>query len=336
MNFYDGWNVHRLLIGDEVRTRSFQESILAAVKPGDVVLDVGAGSGILSLFAARAGARRVYAVERAPGAAALARRLAAENGFEGVIRVIESDAENAVLPEPASVIVSEWLGVYGIDENMLWPVLVSRDRWLQRGGTMIPARVTAWLAPVAHDAAQETVQFRSQPYGLNLSALAPVTDHQAIWLPRGVNQDALRAEPQRLWVTDCATMPAAEARRPHAAELCFQLDGGGVNGVAVWFSAEMPGAKVLSNAPGRPATHWGQFLFPIANAQGCVAGDRIEIGFHNVPAAVYGSHHLWASRVPGQPLEVHDTRRNPRADSEPPWRAAMGESAFAAGAGQNA
>ena len=325
MNFYDGLNVHRLLVGDEVRTRSFYESIRATVRKGDVVLDVGAGSGILSLFAARAGAKRVYAVERAPGAAALARRLVAGNGLADVVEVIEADAEGALLPEPVNVIVSEWLGAYGVDENMLAPVLISRDRWLAPGGTLIPSVVTAWLAPVCHNAAQEAMQFRTRPYSLDLSALAPFTPHQAIWLPRSVSAEALRAEPQRLWVTDCATMPAAQARTPYAAELSFQLEGGGVNGVVVWFSAEMPGAAVLSNGPGQPATHWGQFLFPIANAQGCAAGDVLHIGFHNVPAAVFGSHHLWSSRVPGQPFEVHDTRRNPRAGWEPPWRVAMSE-----------
>lgn len=321
MNFYDGLDVHRLLVGDEVRTGSFYESIRATVRPGDAVLDVGAGSGILSLFGAASGARRVYAIERAHGAAALARQLVADNQLSGIIHVIEADAEAVRLPEQVDVLVSEWLGVYGVDENMLPPVVVARDRWLKPGGAVIPSVVTAWLAPVQHRAGHQATRFRDRPYGLNLSAMAPYPPHQAVWLPRPVEAGELRARPQPLWVTDCASISAREAASPKAAEVSFELEGDGVNGVVAWFSADMPGARVLSNGPGEPGTHWGQFLFPVANAASAGAGDRLVVGFHNVPASSFGSHHLWSSRVAGQPSEVHDTRWHPYAGWEPPWRA---------------
>lgn len=323
VNFYDGLDVHRLLVADEVRTRAFYDSIRATVRSEDVVLDVGAGSGILSLFAARAGASRVYAVERAPGAAALARRLVAVNGLADVVHIIEAEAAAAVLPEPVDVIVSEWLGVYGVDENMLAPVLLARDRWLKPGGSMIPSAVTAWLAPVHHEAGREATLFRTRPYGLDLSALAPFSPHQVVWLPRSVGADVLRAAPQPLWVTDCAAMPTVDAHTPYAAELSFELNGP-ANGALAWFSAEMPGAAALTNAPGEPVTHWGNFLFPIANAQEAAAGARLSIGFHNMPAGALGSHHLWSSRLDDQPLEIHDTRRHSRAGWEPPWRSFLG------------
>ena len=71
--------VHRTMICDRVRTDAFRRAIDAVVRPGDVVLDVGAGTGLLSLFAARAGASRVYAVEQTT-VAVLAQELAAANG----------------------------------------------------------------------------------------------------------------------------------------------------------------------------------------------------------------------------------------------------------------
>ncbi len=320
MNLYDGPDVHRLLVNDQIRTRTFRDSIAATVSNGDVVLDVGAGSGILSLFAAQAGARRVYALERAAGAAAIARQVVAANGLTGVIDVIEADADAARLPEPVDVIVSEWLGCYGVDENMLAPVLTARDRWLKPGGRMIPSAVSAWLAPVRHDAAREAIAFRTQPYGFDLSALAPFSLDEAVWLPAGAAEDDLRAEPALLWSIDCRTMPAAEAHTPYAAELTFTLTGDDVNGVVAWFSAEMPGADVLSNAPGKGRTHWGQLLFPLASATAARAGDELHVGFHNVPWGTFGSQHIWACRVADRPLEVHDTRRGVRAAGAPPWR----------------
>lgn len=122
MSAYDSVAMHRVMVADEVRTSAFRDSILATVKPGDVVVDVGAGSAILSMFAVQAGAARVYGIERAPGAAALARRVVNDNGLADRVSIVEGSAESVRLPEPADVVVSEWLGVFGVDENMLPPV----------------------------------------------------------------------------------------------------------------------------------------------------------------------------------------------------------------------
>jgi SAM-dependent methyltransferase len=317
--FYDAIDIHRRMVGDDVRTGAFRDSIAATVRPGDVVLDVGAGSGILSLFAAQAGAARVYGVESAPVAAALARRIVADNGLADRVLIVDGRAETALLPEPVDVIVSEWLGVIGVDENMLAPVLAARDRWLKPGGRLIPGPVTAWIAPVLAAAGAEATAFHAPAYGLDLTALAPFERDEAVWLPDGVADDDLRAEPQPAWVIDPASMPAVAAASPYAATLSFTLSGP-VNGLAAWFSAEMPGAGVLSNGPGRPATHWGQFLFPVAGAGAARAGDRLDVGFHCVPNPLGGSHFLWSAQLGGGPLEVHDTRRVARPPAAPPWR----------------
>ena len=82
------------MICDRVRTGAFRRAIDSVVRPGDVVLDVGAGSGILSVFAARAGAARVYAVERT-SAAVLAQELAAANGVAEIVQVIHGSGSRA-------------------------------------------------------------------------------------------------------------------------------------------------------------------------------------------------------------------------------------------------
>ena len=89
--------VHRTMICDRVRTHAFRRAIDVVVRPGDVVLDVGAGSGILSAFAARAGAARVYAVERT-AVAALAQELAITNGVGEIVEVIHGDVTDIALP----------------------------------------------------------------------------------------------------------------------------------------------------------------------------------------------------------------------------------------------
>ena len=172
---YAEFEVHRSMIRDEVRTTAFQRAIEAVVRPGDTVLDVGAGSGILSLFAARAGAARIYAVEQTT-IAVLAQELAAANGVAEVVRVIQGDVMDVELPERVDVIVSEWLGGFGIDEGMLAPVIAARDRWLKPGGAMIPRSVTAWTALVHDRYLADAVAFlRHNPYGVELRDLVEKT-----------------------------------------------------------------------------------------------------------------------------------------------------------------
>jgi predicted RNA methylase len=145
---YAEFEVHRTMICDRVRTEAFRRAIDSVVRPGDIVLDVGAGSGILSVFAARAGAARVYALERT-SAAVLAQELSAANGVAEIVQVIHGDVIDVEPPERVDVIVSEWLGGFGIDEGMLVPVIVARDRWLKPGGVMIPGATDPLRQPTA-------------------------------------------------------------------------------------------------------------------------------------------------------------------------------------------
>ncbi|MBC8071537.1 MAG: 50S ribosomal protein L11 methyltransferase, partial [Deltaproteobacteria bacterium] len=89
---YARLSIHRWMLLDEVRNEAYRRATSQVVKPGDTVLDFGAGTGILSLFAAQAGASKVHAVERTD-IAAVARRIIERNGFGDRIEVIQSDLE---------------------------------------------------------------------------------------------------------------------------------------------------------------------------------------------------------------------------------------------------
>ena len=225
------------------------------VRPGDVVLDVGAGSGILSMFAARAGAARVYAVERTT-VAVMAQELAAANGFADVIEVIQGDMMDIELPERVDVIVSEWLGGFGIDEGMLPPVIAARERWLKPGGVMIPRSATAWTGLVHDRYLYETVGFlKAEPYGLRLEKLVEMTVNEISYSGtfRHLSAGDSRSEPARLWTTDANLISLEQAQAPHAA--LVQLTIRDQERPTHSRSGSAPSSRPASRSRWPPATH---------------------------------------------------------------------------------
>jgi protein arginine N-methyltransferase 1 len=112
---------------------------------GKVVLDVGAGTGVLSIWAAQAGAARVYAVE-ATGVAAHAETMVVGHGLSEVVTVLRGRMEELTLPEKVDVILSEWMGYFLLRESMVQSVLLARDKWLKPGGVMYPSSARLLLA----------------------------------------------------------------------------------------------------------------------------------------------------------------------------------------------
>ena len=102
----DTLDFHHSMLLDEVRTRTFLQAILRAVKPGDVVLDIGSGTGILALFACLAGASHVYAVEEG-SVIEIAEQVCRDNGFEERVTFLQDWSTNVELPERANVLVTE-------------------------------------------------------------------------------------------------------------------------------------------------------------------------------------------------------------------------------------
>ncbi len=257
---YAEFEVHRTMICDRVRTGAFRCAIDSVVRPGDVVLDVGAGSGILSVFAARAGAARVYAVERT-SAAVLAHELAAANGVAEIVQVIHGEVTDVELPERVDVIVSEWLGGFGIDEGMLVPVIVARDRWLKPGGVMIPRLVMAWAALVHDRYLAQMVEFlRDNPYGLRFDDLVDKTVNEIFYSGTFHHLEAgdRRSDASQLWTTDAGLIPLGQAQAPHEAEMVLPVRGHGTaNALALWFSAELAPGISLSVPAGRDMDELG-------------------------------------------------------------------------------
>ena len=306
---YAELEVHRTMICDRVRTEAFRRAIAEVVRPGDVVLDVGAGSGILSIFAAQAGAARVYAVE-ATTVAVLAEQLAAANGVSDVVRVIQGDMFGVELPERVDMIVSEWLGGFGIDEGMLVPVVAARDRWLKPGGTMIPRSVTAWTALVNDRYVGEALQFlRDNPYSMNLDDLVELTVNEIIYSGtfRHLSADDQRSDPAELWTTNAERVAVEQAMAVHKAEVELAVhDHGWANALALWFSSELSPGVSLSIGPADQPTHWGMTTAPLRSSVEVTPGTVIRARVNTRLARPVGTWTSWAIALPDSEWEEHD------------------------------
>ncbi len=306
---YAEFETHRILIRDRVRTEAFRTALETAVRPGDTVLDVGAGTGILSMLAARAGASKVYAVEQT-SIASLAEELVAANGLAEIVDVIQGDIREVELPGKVDVVVSEWLGGFGIDEGMLVPVLTARDRWLEPAGVMVPSLVTAWTALVWDSYLAESVDFfRSDTYGLDLGGLLERTVNEIFYSgpSRHLTPDDQRSESAVLWTTDAARMSIAQAQEPHEAEVRLPIPAPGTaNALGLWFSADLAAAKALSIGPGDPPTHWGMTTAPLRKPVELQAGSVARVKFRTELARALGTWSSWAIQIGDRPWEMHD------------------------------
>ena len=145
---YSSFHIHEEMLKDTVRTRTYQRAIMD--NPEDfkdkIVMDIGCGTGILSIFAARAGAKHVYAIEYAE-IALFAREIIKRNGLQDKITVIKGKMEEIELPVPkVDIIISEWMGYFLLYESMLDCVLWARDKYLIEGGKMLPDRAQLYIA----------------------------------------------------------------------------------------------------------------------------------------------------------------------------------------------
>jgi protein arginine N-methyltransferase 3 len=178
---YKGAGIHREMIEDRVRTEGYRDFIEknAAVFAGKTVLDVGCGTGILSLFCARAGAKKVFAVDNS-GIAVRAKEIIAKNGYADRIEVIQGRVEDfntqrLIGKEKVDIIISEWMGYGLLFEGMLDSVLRARDMYLRPEGIMVPSHCNIRLAPIsdAEWVAENTGErFWNDVYGFDFSTMA--------------------------------------------------------------------------------------------------------------------------------------------------------------------
>jgi protein arginine N-methyltransferase 1 len=241
----DSIDDHHRFLDDPHRVGAFARAIAETIRPGDVVADLASGTGILALLACRAGASRVYAIEKT-GMSAFANRIAADNGFAGRVIAVRGDSHRVELPERVDAIVSDLVGRIGFIKGGADDLNDARARWLKPGGRMLPERTTTWIAPVEQPSVYAHVDFWSRPVaGFDLSALrepAANTHYPHAFEPR----DLLS---QGVAVAQCDHRAPGSAVVRGSASFAVERTGT-LHGIAAWGVAQLSSTVTYTNAPG--------------------------------------------------------------------------------------
>ena len=265
---FAGLEAHEEMLSDRIRVDAYHRGIQRNVQPGDVVLDLGTGTGLLAFMASKAGAKKVYAVEHSDFIQ-VAREIADHNGFTN-IEFVRANSREFTPPEPIDVVLHEQMGDELFNENMLENLLDLRDRVLRPGGRILPARFRLFVEPISMNEDMRIRRFWNidLPDGIDLSASehSPVAarfntgqnDH--FWLrPHSVASTI--GDPEPILEFDLNTLdsldslPTQHTVERTAAEDCI------VDGCCIWFEAIFDDETMLSTSPLAPVTSWSNRVF---------------------------------------------------------------------------
>jgi hypothetical protein len=268
-----------------VRNEAFEAALRSVIKKGaTTVADIGTGTGLLALMAAKLGAREVFLYEAAEVAGVAAKVLKA-NGARNC-RLIPCHSTEMVDPPKVDVVVSETLGNYALEEHVIETLADAKKRFLNPGGVLIPRRIEQFVAPVVSDRVQ--AEFAAWDMtGFDLS-VAKAMSLNNIYVRTFGAKELLEA---KVWDTVDLGTDGKSARKgeaswkPKAATTVY--------GFATWWSAELAPGIVLSTAPDAPRTHWEQLYFPLLQPIATKAGDTIVVNLRSRTSAEAGTHVTW-------------------------------------------
>eukprot|EP00915_Cephaloidophora_sp_WS-2016_P008744 GHVH01012234.1.p1 GENE.GHVH01012234.1~~GHVH01012234.1.p1 ORF type:complete len:395 (+),score=54.82 GHVH01012234.1:127-1311(+) len=276
-NSYEHHSIHEDMLKDKVRTTAYQRAIQSNpwLFKDKVVIDVGAGTGILSMFAARAGAKKVIAIE-CSRIAEMGRALVDLNGFADVITFVQlkaeeaSDAIQSIGEELGfskgekfvDCIVSEWMGYFLLYESMFDSVIHIRDLYLKPEGLLFPDKATLHVAGIEDSQYKnQCLQFWDSVYGFDFKPMQkfmyeePVVDF--------VDQESICTDSCSILELDLKTCSIGDLDFASDYELTFQRNDT-CHAVMAWFDTGFTACHrpvVLSTSPYGTQTHWKQTTF---------------------------------------------------------------------------
>lgn len=259
------------MLSDRIRMDAYKAAIDATVKPGDIVVDLGCGTGILGFWALKAGAKHVYAIDKSD-AIDLARAVAKVNGFEDRVTFLQANSKDIELPQKADILVSETLGSFAVDESTLDFTCDARRRFLKPNGILIPCHLELFLAPVMSVKIRRKLDFWNTVDGIDFSP-AHALFSEKIRIETIAKKDLL-AQAQTYAEIDLYQSNDACLQN----KLHFKIQKTAtLHGLGGWFTAQLSADQSIHTTPGKPLTHWKHAFFPFKESIEVVANDVLEV-----------------------------------------------------------
>lgn len=286
---FGGWRAHRGMLFDTDRVTAFQKAIEAAVRPGDRVIDVGAGSGILSLMAARAGAAHVDALE-ATAIVDQARAVADANGYGDRIAFVPGDAAAFKAEAPADLVVGEWAGMFLFEEWRHYDAFARvRDANLKPGGKVMPLKARVFLSPIDDSLLymhRGPGYWQRPVWGFDFSLV-----HEKQWdrtrriIVQAARQSILN--PVEIVSIDCAKSDSRAFFFAHESEHTFAY-AATCHGFLGYFDLELAPGVILDSSPFTLDNSWHQSYFPMEQFA-IERGDTLVTRVTSTPDPAIGS-----------------------------------------------
>ncbi|XP_044000494.1 protein arginine N-methyltransferase 3 isoform X2 [Gambusia affinis] len=276
---YGHYGIHEEMLKDKVRTESYRDFMYKnpEVFRDKVVLDVGCGTGILSMFAARAGAKKVIAVDQSE-IIYQAMDIVRSNQLDN-ITLIKGRIEDIKLPvEKVDIIISEWMGYFLLFESMLDSVLYARDCYLADGGSVYPDLCNISLAAVG-DAQkhQDRIAFWEDVYGFNMACMKTAVVPEA--MVEVVQAETLISEPAVVQTLDCNTVCLSELEftTDFLLKITKTTDCTAIVGYFdIFFNKGCSNKVTFSTGPQVTKTHWKQTVFLLETPISVKAGEELK------------------------------------------------------------
>ena len=277
-----------ILPKNQARIDAYANALKECVKKDSVVLDVGAGTGILSLLSCKYGAKKCYAVDIDPSILHL-EKIAQENGFSDRISAFHSKLQDINLPEKVDIIVSDVHGVTPYSEEGLFVLKLARDKFLKVDGIMLPQTDKIFVSPVKNISTRELLSkpWEDSPYGIKMTSLKEASLNsfcRATLVP-----EDLALEKREIATVDYSSFTnlslsfSEEWTAPNDTQ---------ISGFVIWFDCEMYSKFAYSNAPSlnpNPSTY-GQLFFPARETIELRVGETLNI---NVSANYLDGKYVW-------------------------------------------
>ena len=291
---------HREYLSDPNRLDAYQRAIAELVMPGAVVVDLGAGTGIMGLMACRAGASRVYCIEQT-SLIGLTREIFRTNGFADRVRFVKDFSMHISLPEHADVVIADQIGQFGFEAGVLEYYNDARKRFLKPGGVLIPSRIDLMVAPVEHEDLWRRIEFWNQsPAGFDFRPARKIAVNTGY--PTRLQPQNLLAYPRVIVSLPTEECPASIS----GIETSMAVERAGtLHGIGGWFSAQLSPRISMSNGP-LDAKRIGRrnVYFPIDRPVAVEKGDRVRVVMTIQPGEVMVT---WK-------VEVCDQRSSPESN----------------------